>query len=321
MAESMELISLGVDIGGTKVCIGLVRENGEILNVTRFPVKRGLLAEFGIDLIRQIGKFLNETGYRGRMSGIGIGAKGYIDNAANRYIKGSLFTKAEEYDLCAELKKHFDVSVFIDNDLHATVLAEAHWGAGKNRDCFAYVNVGTGFAIGVIDTSRLIRGKDNFSGEAGNCLFMPTKKRPFIHSLESVVSGGGFDREVRRMAKEYPDSVLAARVYSSNAILSREIFEASRKGDSLARDLVNDAVLMLAYTIINLEHVLNSKLYVFGGGVMADNWFFDRVCQETGRIAKEAGLMWTASMEMSRLGTDSAGLLGAACVFLHNHNL
>jgi glucokinase len=316
----MEIISLGVDIGGTKVCTGLVRENGEILKISRFPVKRGPLADFGKDLIYQIDTFLNDTGYKGKINGIGIGSKGHIDNKTNRYIKGSLFTKPDEFDLCKQLKDRFRIPVFMDNDLNATVLAEARWGVGKNTDCFVYVNVGTGIAVGFIDSGNLIRGKENFSGEVGNCLFMPTEKRPFIHSLESIVSGGGFDQEVRRIAGKYPDSVLAAKAQRPEPILSWEIFEAYRNGDALALDLVNDALCMLTYTVINLEHALNSKLYVFGGGVVTDTWFFDRLRQEVERIAEESGCPWTASMEMSQLGADTAGLLGAVSVFLHNRN-
>jgi glucokinase len=314
----MEMIILGVDIGGTKVRIGIVRENGEILKTIRFPIKRGLLADFGLDLIRRIENFLDETGYTGKISGIGIGAKGHIDNDANRYVGGSLFTKPEEYDLCQHLKSYFGVSVFIDNDLHATVLAEACWGAGQNKDCFTYVNVGTGLAVGIIDSGRLIRGENNFAGEVGNCLFMPTEKRPFIHNLESVVSGGGFDRELRRMASRYPDSILIAKAQGPDPVISSEIFEACRKGDCLARDLIHDALLMLGYTVINLELALNSKFYVFGGGVMTDIWFFDQFLQKVKAIAEEARLSWNVSMEMSQLGADSAGLLGSVSVFLHN---
>jgi glucokinase len=264
---------------------------------------------------------LDETGYKGGISGIGIGAKGHIDNETNRYVRGSLFTGPEKYDLCKQLKSCFDVPVFIDNDLHATVLAEARWGAGKNKDCFAYVNVGTGLAVGMIESWRLIRGKNNFAGEVGTCLFMPTEKRPFIHTLESVVSGGGFDRELRRMASQYPDSILTEKLQRPDPVLSYDIFEAYRKGDSLAQDLINDALLMLSYTIINLELTLNSKFYVFGGGVMTDGWFFDRFRQEVEKNSEEAGVIWDVSMEMSQLGADSAGLLGAASVFLHNRNM
>jgi predicted NBD/HSP70 family sugar kinase len=281
---------------------------------------RGRLADFGAAVIDKITGFLDEAGYAGGIDGIGIGAKGHIDNKTNRYVRGSLFTRPDEYDLCGRLKDRFMVPVFIDNDLNATVLAEARWGAGKNTDCFIYVNIGTGIAVGIIDSGRLIRGKENFSGEVGNSLFMPTEKRPYIHSLESIVSGGGFDHEVRRMAAAYPDSVLAATSRGPEAVLSAELFEAYRQGDALALDLVNDVLRMLAYTLINLEHAFNSKFYVFGGGVVADPWFFTRLRQEVERVAAEAGCPWTASMEISQLGADTAGLLGAASVFLHNRN-
>ncbi|QQO07716.1 ROK family protein [Breznakiella homolactica] len=317
----MEKVILGIDIGGTKVRLGLVRDNGEILQTNRFPVKRGPLAEFGEELISQTGLFLTETGYADRINGIGIGAKGHIDNIKNRYASGSLFTGADGYDLCGELERVFGLPAFIDNDLHATVLAEARWGVGRGRNCFAYINVGTGFAVGLIDSGRLIRGDHNFAGEAGNCIFIPTDKRPYIHSLESVVSGGGLDKEVRRMISRFPDSALAAKARTSEPVFSREIFDAYRNGDALAVDLVDDALLMLAYTIINLEHTLNSKLYVFGGGVVADGWFFDKLRGEVERISRESGRVWTAPMEISQLGVDTAGLLGAVSVFLHSRGV
>lgn len=306
-------LALGVDIGGTKVRIGLVDENGEIECSVRYPVERCPLDRFGRSLAEQIDLFLQDRPAR-HIDGIGIGTKGFIDFETQRYVSGTLFSDPNRHDLCQELQRQYSVPVRIDNDLNATVLAELEWGAGRHHKSFTYVNIGTGTAVGIIDNGHLMRGARNYSGEVGLYLFEPGAKRPFIHNLESVVSGGGLNAEVRRLAAQYPGSILQGKVAKAEPIHSYEIFEACLAGDTLARDVVESAVTMLAYTLLNLEAILDSQTYVFGGGVVSDGgWFLGRVLKKIEEISKTAHMPWSASLQMSELGADNAGLLGAAC--------
>lgn len=273
----------------------------------------GPLSDFGRALTGWTEAFLEENGRPQGLIGLGIGTHGLVDFANKRYVGEEPFTEASDYDLCGGLENASGLPVCIDNDLNATALAEARWGTGRRHDNFVYVNIGTGLAVGIIDEGRLVRGRRNFAGEIGLCLLPPNPVQPVWHNLESVVSGGGLDGEVRRRAKWHPGSVLYEKAWGKEPIHSYTIFEACRAGDALAAEVVDSAATRIAAMLINLEFILDAGLYVFGGGVMSDgDWFLRKMESRILAISGETPEPWEAEMALSDLGSDTAGLLGAA---------
>lgn len=317
-------VALGVDVGGTWVRLGLVDEDGRILDTVRFPMKRGELAVFGAELLEQIDGFLKNNKVKTSFDGIGIGTKGYVSFAENRLVYGTLYEGCSDYDLCAELSRRYGVRAYIDNDLHAAALAENAWGIGRETRYFVYVNIGTGTAVGIVDNGHLIRGRSNICGEVGNSLFesgfeVEAIERSGYYSLESVVSGKGLNDELVRLAPMYPDTVLKARMQESEPVYSREIFEACRAGDALAEKVVDTALHMMSLFLVNMEIMLNAETYVFGGGVVTDGgWFLARLEERVKGICAKAGVPWDVKMALSGLGAADAALLGAACVYFDN---
>lgn len=303
---------LGIDIGGTKVLVGLISREGKILCCERRPVVWGESLALLNDIFEAADSLLMSAGDSVRVLAVGVGVKGHVQD--NRLISSSVLGGTVTYDFCGLLQQHFHLPVYADNDVNAATVAEAILGEGKNNDFFVYVNIGTGSALGIYDQGRLVRGRVNYSGEIGYTIcHLPQEDRLFC--LEDVASGKGLSDEVHRLACRYPGSALAQKAQSTPQNLSAiEIFDAWRDGDALAREVVSRAVEVLSISVINFECVLGSGLYIFGGGVISEPAFFEQVCARVQDIRTRMNLHLPLEMRVSTLGAANVGLLGAACV-------
>ena len=307
---------LGVDVGGTRTRAGLIDGRGRILSRSVFPTMRGPLSRFG-DAITAVLRELLHKGAESAPIGLGIGLRGIVNVDSQRYVRGSLFSDAEDYDLRAELSNALNLPVLLGNDVNAAALAEFRWGVGRRRSSFCYVNIGTGIGAAVMDRGHLLRGAEDAAGEIGNYIFSGQGTQTLAHSLESVVSGFGFDDQLRRLANHYPGSLLQPAIAEYENVQSTQIFQAFQDSDPLAMGVVDNAVCKVAEVLVNLEAIAGSGCYVFGGGVLSDAaWFLDLVEEKVKALCEQAGLEWSASMQISSLGPDDGGLLGAAALAL-----
>jgi predicted NBD/HSP70 family sugar kinase len=112
-----------------------------------------------------------------------------------------------------------------------------------------------------------------------------------------------------RLSKKYP-----GEVFSSSA----EILEAYKTGDLLAEATVQNALHVTALAVVNIGILLNPSMFVFGGGVVADGWFVERLRKEVEAICSDQDVFWTADLRVSPLGADKVGVLGAACIALNS---
>ncbi|MEG0493573.1 MAG: ROK family protein [Clostridia bacterium] len=306
---------LGIDIGGTKVFIGLVSSGGQILHSYKYPMQRGKPDVLFNDLTVGIDRVLKEA--KQQPKAIGIGLKGHVDAEHNQILSSSLIQMDAPYDLCAELTRRYGLPAAIDNDVNAATLAEAAIGAGRTANHFVYVNIGTGSAIGVYENGTLMRGRNNNYGEIGYTLCRRTNGEDGLFFLEDVASGRGLDHEIRRLGAQYTHSVLQNAMMNQTTLVSAvEIFEAYRNGDELAICAVEHALEVLALSILNFECLLNCGLYIFGGGIVKDPWFFGMLQNTVQKLCKLTKLQFTVQMRMSDLGAENVGLLGAASIAL-----
>jgi len=310
-----ETAALGVDIGGTNVRLGVMSPDGRLLRAERWPMgPRRAVREFAAELHGYIDQVLAGSGDI-TLTGMGIGVKGYVDYARQVLAGSSIVNTDETYDLCGELSRRYGLPVVIDNDVNAATAAEIRFGAGRRHKNFVYFNIGTGAAVGIVTEGRLMRGADNDAGEMGRCR-VGDVGGPF-RVFEVTVSGKGLDRDARRLAPEYPDSVLAGLLGDEQPIHAERIYEACRAGDRLARALVDDMTRLLALTLLNMEFLLNARLYVFGGGAVGGEWFMDTLRGAIDEFCEQNNIrMRRPEVRLSELGAGDVGLLGAACIAL-----
>jgi len=292
-----------------------VSADGKVVRRLVSPTERGPLAGLGKALQNAMTELLGDR-QAPRPIAIGVGMRGIVDLDSQMLCSTSLFPNDEHYDLRLDLEEVFGLPVRLSNDVKAAAVAEFVWGVGRHRSSFTYLAIGTGMGAASFDHGRLLRGARDTAGEICRYVFTSDGRLPARH-LESFVSGEGFDDELRRLAPEHPTTVLQDALALDVPVTSVQLFDACAAGDPLAKTVVDDAVFKLAQVLVNFEATVGSGCFVFGGGAVSGaDWFVQRVMDSARQLCEEANVEWAATAQITELGADDIGLLGAAAVAL-----
>ena len=160
-----------VDIGGTKIAVGMVDDKGKVLSRMESPTDPNRYSD-GIELIAHM---LRRTAQRagGQITGIGIGSTGPVDPIRGEFGDVDFLPGWRGKSPVKDLAQVFTVQVALENDADAAALAEAGWGAGRNRTRLIYVTVGTGIGGGIVLDGKLYRGVDGAHPEIGHHVIDP----------------------------------------------------------------------------------------------------------------------------------------------------
>ena len=166
--------SIGVDLGGTNTDLGLVTENGNI--VQRRNMATNAYTDFALyirDFMREVELMLADQqaidGQAVQLEGIGVGAPngnfytGCVDNAPNLTMKGVL-------DFAKEIHRYRDTPVVLSNDANAAAYGEYIYGGAKGMRHFIMFTLGTGVGSGIVVDGRLVHGSTGAAGELGHAI-------------------------------------------------------------------------------------------------------------------------------------------------------
>lgn len=290
---------LGIDIGGTKIAIGLVTATGALKSSATYPTeaKKGRAAVLK-NIKSAIAGHLTKD-----VSAIGIGIAGQVDHRRGVFRGGPNLPKDFKNIKLAEIiKKEFRKPVFIDNDAHCFTLAEAVLGAGKKYQTVFGVTLGTGIGGGLSRGGKLIPGATDTAAEIGH-MIIDFKNPPRcscgqIGHLESVAGGHGMTRQYQRL--------------SNHAIDSLELERLFKNGDKQAKIVVTGGALALAAGLTNILAVVNPDCIVLGGGLAHFNGFVSLTKKQMPRLVPFDHLKKIPILK-AKLGKQ-AGLIGAALI-------
>jgi glucokinase len=286
-----------VDIGGTKIAVGMVDESGRLLARLESPTDPQLGSEDGL---KRIAAMLRETASQsgGMLRGIGIGCTGPVDPFTGILARNEFLPGWEGTPLTEELERSFDVSVAMENDADAAALGEFAWGSGRGAKRFIYVTVSTGIGGGLVFDNQLYRGVDGSHPEIGHHVIDPTGPQCFCGARgcwESLASG----------------PALAQRGGLTNA---RDVCDAARRGDKDALRAIEQEGLYLGMGIANLVTLFVPDIIALGGGVMQGrDLFWERI---RSIVRASCGLVPFEKTQLlpAVLGLE-VGLIGAAQVW------
>ena len=163
--------AIGIDIGGTSIKYSLVEETGTPLFEDKIPSQATVSKEA---VIAQIQKAIQDTmdfaiSKEIKISGIGIGTPGIIDNTQRIILGGAENIKGwEKLNLADIIEKEFNLPVFLANDANAMALGETLYGAGRGCENIVFLTIGTGIGGAIIIDGKLFSGYDNRGGELGH---------------------------------------------------------------------------------------------------------------------------------------------------------
>jgi glucokinase len=306
-------LTVGIDVGGTKIAGGVVDERGNILRTARreSPATDTDAIEVSIeDLVAEL---------RGdhEIAGVGVGAAGFVDSRRSTVLFAPNLAWRDE-PLRSDLEKRIGLPVVIENDANAAAWGEFTYGAGEDVDDSLLVTVGTGVGGGIVLNGELHRGAFGVAAEIGHMRVVPGGRICGCGNRgcwEQYASGNALVREARAMIEAGSPVVadLLARLGGdANALTGPFITEAAREGDPTARELLADIGEWLGIGLANLASAFDPGLFVIGGGVSAaDEMLIGPAREAFRRQLPGRGYRPEARIVRAVLGSD-AGLIGAA---------
>lgn len=296
-----------VDIGGTKIAVGIVDNDGRVLVRMQAPTDPGHYSS-GIELIaRMLRQTAQNTGVQ--LSGVGIGSTGPVDPIRGEFGDVDFLPGWRGRSPVRDLAQIFHVQVALENDGDAAALAEAGWGAGRNRSRLIYVTVGTGIGGGLVFDGKLYRGVDGAHPEVGHHVIDPTGPEcscGFRGCWESLAAGPA-------MAAWFERNAPAAHPHREG-ITAERICELAQQGDAAALQAVEHEAFYLGLGLANLINLFTPDAIVLSGSVMKSApLFLDRIRAVIRRGCRFVPFEKT-ELTLASLGDDT-NLIGAARVW------
>lgn len=311
-----DVLTIGVDLGGTKVKTALVDTRGQIMSVHTYPTTaekgpEGVIADILICVKNCLGQVSESD-----PQALGIGVAGQVDlNGVVRYAPNLDWRNIA---LKAKLEEQLNIPVVVVNDVRAATWGEWQFGAGKNVSDLVVLFVGTGIGGGIVTGGHLLEGCNNTGGELGHTTIITNGRQchcPNKGCLEAYAGGWAIAERAQEAVQKDPKkgALITRRAGRIENITSAHVSHAYRANDSLAHQLVDETCMYLSAGVVGMTNAFNPCLFVFGGGVIEG---LPIIISKVEKLTRERALK--ASVENLRvvkaaLG-GNAGVIGAAAL-------
>lgn len=302
-------MKLGIDLGGSHIAIGIVDDNGKILE----KVERRILGEDKQDIINVIENYIVENvknfSFKYDISSIGIAIPGTVNNVS---IIKSVNLGLENYNIVESLQEKINLPIKIKNDAKCAALAENTYGALKSYSRSVFLTLGTGIGGAVIINNELLNtgdlpgmefghmiiNKDGIPCNCGSrgCFEKYASMKAFKNNLRQEL---GLDETARG------EFLLGTLQKSFNEKIKSETTEKIEK-------VVNDFIENLSIGISNLVNIFEPEAIVIGGSFV---YFEDVLLERLKKSLQGGNYLFNKRDEIiikpAILGND-AGIIGAS---------
>ena len=286
--------SIGVDVGGTKIAVGLL-VGDELQEFHSQPTPESGWAAV-LDAVAMQVRSVQARYPQART--LGLGVPGPISPDRRRVIFAPNIYGFTDVPVVDGLQERLGQHVSLENDAKAAALAEALLGAARGTSSSVYVTVSTGIGSGIVLSGRLWRGFHGIAGELGHVVSVsggPISGAGQAGTLEAVASGTAIARDAS---------------YALNRDVSTaEAFALAQSGDRIAGRIVRGAMHRIGLAIADLQKVLDPEVFVIGGGVAGVGAYFFEHVQASADQAAEG--FAAPVIRPAQLGSH-AGVIGAA---------
>jgi glucokinase len=312
---------IGIDIGGTKIAAGLVDEQARVLS--RYETKQH--SDPPPDVVIEAAQcafqaVLRGTGMRkGDLLGVGVGFAGHTDALRGVVLTSSNLPAWDRMPLREVLSERLGVPVALDNDCNAAALAEHRYGAGRGSRHMVYVVFSTGTGAGIIIDGQLYRGHTGAAGELGHTV-VDVDGRTCNCGKRGCLMSWGCGMALTELAGERiragEDTLIRDMAGGDLGSINGEmVADAARRGDRVARELIQLTGKYLGVGLSTIVQVLNPEVIVVGGGLTNMGSMLMDPCLQSLRENVHPVLADSARIVSSHFGED-AGIVGAAALVL-----
>jgi glucokinase len=263
-------LTLGVDLGGTKVNVGLVDAAGRLLVSHKSLINVSKETETVIpDILAGVEVCLSKTGKEAEALGIGVAAQVSREGV----VYGSPNLGWRNFPLKRTLEKRLGLPVFVTNDVRAAAWGEWRYGSGRGVDDLVVLFVGTGIGGGVVSGGNILSGCNNSGGELGHTTIVYNGREcrcPNRGCLEAYAGGWAIAERAQEavLSASKEGRCLVSLAGSVENITAATVSRAYHEGDLLAERLVEETGRYLAAGVVSVVNAFNPCLVVLGGGVV-----------------------------------------------------
>ncbi|HWD91380.1 MAG TPA: ROK family protein [Verrucomicrobiae bacterium] len=263
------MISLAADFGGTRIKLGVVRD-------ATVMAQSVIAAESGRHLTERLEavaagleKLCEQAGIApAECDGVGFSYPSIIDRRNARILDHfGKFGDASAIDLRGWAEQRLHLPLAIDNDARMALIGEWRYGAGRGSDNCAIITLGTGIGVSAVIEGQVLRGVHGQAGILGGHTTLRTEGGTCVCGNVGCAELLASTSVIDRLAREHP-------LFAGSALAKREtidyaqIFHCASAGDECALSLRNRSLETWAALAVNLIHVFDPELIIFGGGLM-----------------------------------------------------
>lgn len=307
-------LTIGVDVGGTKVAAGVVDDDGEVLVRTRRDTPADDVAKTR-DLIVEV---VSELAAGRQIEAVGIGAAGWIDASRSTVLFAPNIAWRDE-PIRDYVSSAVNLPVIVENDGNVAAWAEFRYGAARHaNDSMVMLTIGTGVGGGIVLGGELVRGSHGIAAELGHTLSVPDGHLcgcGRLGCIEQYASGKALVRFARAGARQEParaTQLLELAGGEVDAITGPMVTSAAQDGDPISGEAFAQIGHWLGMGLADMVQILDPEVLVVGGGVVEAG---DLLLGPTQRSFVEAlgqrGTLPVAEIRPAEMG-NTAGMVGAA---------
>ncbi len=309
-------LTVGVDVGGTKIASGVVDEAGTVLEQDQVPTPDAIGPDAPAEIASAIAGLVHRHRERHEVEAVGVGAAGFVDSGRATVLFAPNIAWRDE-PLRERVTAQIDLPVVIENDANAAAWAEFRFGAGEHVEDLILVTVGTGIGGGIVLGGALHRGAFGVAAEVGHMRVVPNGERCGCGNRgcwEQYASGRALVREARELVQSgspLASALVAACGGDVNALEGPMITDLAQAGDLASKELVSDIGRWLGAGLASLADILDPAVAVVGGGVSAaGDLLFGPLREAFGRELSGRGHRPLLEIRPAEMG-NTAGIVGA----------
>jgi glucokinase len=263
----MEPWVVGVDLGGTKIELGLIDPQNEIVARKKIPARVEEGPQAAVERIAEVvSEFSGHLPRGEKVASLGICCPGPLDHEAGVLINPVNLPRFAGVPLTRMLSDRLNIPVVMEHDAKAAGLGEFYYGAGRDEHSMVFTVIGTGVGAAIIYNDRLIRGVQDSAGEVGHITVDRDGESCACGSrgcLETYISGPWLARRYLRLLEQEKKPFSTP----SEPVTGESVTCLAQEGDPLALEIMADAGEALGIAVASMAMILDIELYVFGGSV------------------------------------------------------
>lgn len=317
--KGKKMYRLGIDLGGTNIVAGIVDENCKIISTAKRKTNcprpsekiADDIAEASFEAIEKAGITL------GDISVAGIGAPGDID------VKNGIILLADNLEfvnvpIVKMLQERMGISFNIQNDANAAAYGEYIAGAGKGTKDFIMLTLGTGVGGGVVINGNLYAGFSNKGAELGHSVINIDGEMCSCGRrgcLEAYASATALIRQTKAAMQQNKQSIMWQLCDNDlDNVTGITAFEAMRKGDPTAKQVVDKYIYYISVGIVDNIYVFQPEVICLGGGISGEgDSLIAPIIENVKNQIPSFNPQIDTKIKIAELGND-AGIIGAAYI-------